>query len=190
MVLGMNKYLKNNNFFYNNLVENLIFRIQDRKTGSFSFYVDWPYDESGESFKFKYKTISTEEIDYHGECSANEYGQSQIFILFCGTKRKTDIPSLANVLAHEIHHLTQTGDYKIKKRFNKPDYDDDTFEYFCEPYEVEAFLVGFRAESYYSGNSIEECIDNYLLDYIKYAYITIEQSEYVKDLWLNCFKGE
>ena len=186
----MNKYLMDNNFFYNRLVEDLIFKIQNRKTGSFSFYVDWPYDRELESFKLKYKTVRSDDIDYHGECSADDYGQMQVSILFCGTKNKTEIPCLANVLAHEIHHLTQTGDYKIKKRYKIPTYDDDTFDYFCEPCEVEAFLIGFRAESYYSGYSVDKCIDNYLLDYIKYAYITIEQSEIVKDLWLNCFKGE
>jgi len=185
----MNKYLMDDKFFYNRLVEDLIFKIQNRKTGSFSFYVDWPYDRDMESFKFKYKTVRSDNIDYHGECSADYDGQMQISVLFYGTKNNIEIQSLANVLAHEIHHLTQTGDYKINKRYKSPIFNDNSFNYFCEPCEVEAFLIGFRAESYYSGYSVEECIDNYLLDYIKYAYITIEQSEIVKDLWLNCFKG-
>ena len=39
--------------------------------------------------------------------------------------------------------------------------------YFLNPYEAEAFLIGFRAESALSGKTIEECAMLFLGNYLK-----------------------
>lgn len=85
--------------------------------------------------------------------------------------------NIISVIAHELHHLTQ----EIK---------EDTFQlqntayhYFTNPYETEAFYIGFLAESNYSNMTIEQCMENYLNHFVKSESITKKEMKKILVKW-------
>ena len=101
--------------------------------------------------------------------------------------RSKCFPELVNVVAHEIHHLTQYG-----APLQKPDttpYVEKTaqshFEYFTSKTEVPAYVVGFRAESVFSGTPLESLAEEYLSKQESAGLITEHEKETILDRWIN-----
>lgn len=101
-------------------------------------------------------------------------------------KHTIDRSVLFGVIAHEIHHIAQG-----------PDLDDITcaegqVDYFLDPREQEAFHIGFRAQSYYSGDAISDCIKDYLAPRVNLGILTTQDAQNILDKWLtvdwNCYK--
>ncbi len=86
---------------------------------------------------------------------------------------------IANVVAHELHHLTQDFDLVDYKPGEK------LIDYFLNPIEIEAFHIGFRAEADLSGKSIERCIRLYLDNYLNDNRINKKEYESIFVKWLN-----
>lgn len=101
--------------------------------------------------------------------------------------RDTCFPELVNVVAHEIHHLTQyRGPFErpgllpyVEKR------GQTHFEYFTSRTEVPAFVVGFRAESALTGNSVKYLATQYLLRQVAANLISEDQKEEILDRWVS-----
>ena len=158
-------------------------------------YVSWPYSYKLDSDAqivhwvysvFRSKKPRTDRWDIHAWSGVNEYSEPSIelaFLLKKGIwtkKNGIDLPELSNVVAHELHHLTQFEDYCEKKPENLASY-----EYFLLPCEKEAFHIGFRAQSNISGKSIEQCMLDYLKPRKKTGDLTQQQVNKVVDAWLN-----
>ena len=83
------------------------------------------------------------------------------------------------VIAHELHHLVQDFDlvdYKMP---------DNIVDYFLNPIEVEAFHIGFRAESHQNLEPIENCIKRYLDNFLNASAINQEEYEKILVKWLK-----
>lgn len=95
---------------------------------------------------------------------------------------------LANVVAHELHHLTQ-----FKGPFQRPNCPVDppgpasksSKDYFLSACEVPAFLVGFRAEADRSGIPVKKLIDRYLGNQVAVKSITGEEASTISQTWLD-----
>ena len=88
---------------------------------------------------------------------------------------------LFGVIAHEIHHIAQ-GYIPLNESALKP---TDQLSYFLDPREQEAFHIGFRAQSRYSGKPIEDCMIEYLGPRVDLNILTKEQSKKIVREWLN-----
>ena len=103
-------------------------------------------------------------------------------------KHIAEFAEIANVVAHELHHLTQDIAYfSIEGIEDKPRHmrENPYVKYFLMPAEIEAYHIGFRAEADISGRSIEQCIKKYLDNH--YNANNLNKNEYEKILvkWLN-----
>jgi len=185
-------------FFYSEIVDALLQIIYNRKGKFVEEYILWIYDDltDDQFFNFRYcHDKEYEEINnVFGECFVNELGEPLISVYSYG--KFDDIPKFefANVLAHELHHLAQTGEFVIskdnalKRAIEKGNYRNynfklNYFNYFTRVSERESFYVGFVAESYYGGGSIEECMRRYLKNYILKKIISEEESEGIIRVW-------
>tara|TARA_B100001094_G_C18122431_1_gene767591 strand:- start:166 stop:1227 length:1062 start_codon:yes stop_codon:yes gene_type:complete len=94
---------------------------------------------------------------------------------------------LANVVAHEIHHLTQDGG--PLERPNCPltpsSASGSYFDYFTSACEVPAFLIGFRAQAARTGSSVDELISGYLENQVTADLISGQEADKIAGRWLN-----
>lgn len=104
------------------------------------------------------------------------------------TFRDACFSELSNVVAHEIHHLTQyRGPFErpgllpyVEKRGSQTH-----FEYFTSRTEVPAFVIGLRAESALTGNSMEYLATQYLLKQVAANLISEGEKEKILNRWLS-----
>jgi len=69
-----------------------------------------------------------------------------------------DKAELVGILSHELHHIAQSNcldSYPANMKKGK-------MSYFLDPFEVEAFHIGFRAQSFFSGESFEDLASRYI----------------------------
>ena len=93
-----------------------------------------------------------------------------------------------NVVAHEIHHLTQ-----YTAPFQRPDClpfierkgGQTYFEYFTSRSEAPAFIIGFRAESHYTGKEIKQVMNEYLVCQLSAGVISPAEKDLILNEWLN-----
>jgi hypothetical protein len=94
---------------------------------------------------------------------------------------------LANIVPHEMHHLTQEG--QPFQRPNCPVTPSSSstagYEYFSSACEVPAFLIGFRSESAHRGQPIESLMQRYLDNYVRVGDISSKEAEDIKSSWLE-----
>lgn len=93
---------------------------------------------------------------------------------------------LFHVVAHEIHHLTQSGPlwHPASRRIEKSTPYKSYAEYFMSPEEVPAFLIGFRAQAEKANMSVNEVSSRYLSRYIELGCISKEDAKSVIDTWV------
>ena len=89
---------------------------------------------------------------------------------------------LYGVIAHELHHIAQNNRVLSKLRKVEP---GDAFAYFLDPAECEAFLIGFRAQSHYSGKHVVDCMSDYLAPRVAQGYLTQQQKDKIINTWLT-----
>ena len=92
---------------------------------------------------------------------------------------------LSNVIAHELHHLTQDG-----APFERPSCPatprregDSYYEYFTSACEVPAFLIGFRAESAKTGLAVKDLISRYLDNQVAAGLLSTKEAEDISARW-------
>ena len=86
---------------------------------------------------------------------------------------------ISNVIAHELHHAAQKinniNQYEHIEDIPRHMRENPYVKYFLNPYEVEAYQVGFRAEASVAGCTITNCIERYLINYLKKDLLTKEE---------------
>ncbi len=94
-------------------------------------------------------------------------------------------PELANVVAHELHHLTQDGGPLERPScpLLPPPQGSSYFDYFTSACEVPAFLIGFRAESSRTGVPVQELISRYLDNQAAANLISTPEAEEISARW-------
>jgi hypothetical protein len=89
---------------------------------------------------------------------------------------------LFGVIAHELHHIAQNSGVLSKLRKVEA---GSAYKYFLDPAECEAFLVGFRAQSHYSGKNVADCMSDYLKPRVDQGYLTQDQKDKIINTWLT-----
>ena len=92
---------------------------------------------------------------------------------------------LANVIAHELHHLTQDGGPLERPNcLSLPITEGNSyFDYFTSACEVPAFLVGFRAEASRTGIPVQKLISGYLNNQAAANLISDQEAEEITARW-------
>ena len=149
-------------------------------------YFDWSFSVN--------KIEGLEKGDYviSGLAGANESDAPSVHITITlpkGSwikKHNVCMATLRGVIAHEIHHLAQNTEdsghieirhpliEKIEKRVTNA-------SYLLSQSEIEAFRIGARAESFYSGQSQEEI----MLEYIEGFGLSREDALSITNAWLS-----
>lgn len=191
--------INDSSFYYNKLASKITDDIFDNLNDGIKWdqtQYDWPYDlmiDKEEDFRYVNFTFSVERVskkdfiqnDIVGSSGLDEIGMPHIKIHMLMEENKWiknhdyNYGQVIGVIAHELHHLTQDFelvDYKMP---------DNIVDYFLNPIEIEAFHIGFRAESIQNSESIQSCIERYLDNFLK--DYRINQKEYEKILvnWLQ-----
>lgn len=102
----------------------------------------------------------------------------------CGDLR----PEFLNIVAHEIHHLTQyTAPFQRPNclPFVENKYRQTYFEYFTSRAEAPAFIIGFRAESCHTGKEIKQVMSEYLLSQLSAGVISPAEKDLILSKWIN-----
>lgn len=96
-------------------------------------------------------------------------------------------PEIVNALAHEIHHLTQLSAPFQRpncRTINEASKPLTHYRYFLSEVEVPAFVVGFRAESVFSGSPVETLMEEYLIKQVNASLITESEKKSILHGWL------
>ena len=199
--------LDNKNFYYNKLTHTITKDILDGLSSGISFeqlHYYWPYKsirivDNEEYLNFTYqvsriKKESWKGDDIRGSSGPDHCGYPHIELEFLYKERawiknhKYKEWMIANVVAHELHHIAQNiQHFNIHEIEDIPRHmrENPYVKYFLNPYEVEAYQIGFRAESNISGKSIEQCIERFLSNYLKSKIISNEEYNAIFVNWLN-----
>ena len=157
---------------------------------------EWPYDliiDKEENLRYLNFTFSVERIpkedfiknDIVASSGLDEAYMPHIKIHMLMEERKWiknhdyDYAQVMGVISHELHHLAQDFelvDYKMP---------DNIVDYFLNPIEVEAFHIGFRAESDQNLETIETSIKRYLDNFLHDGRITKKEYENIVVKWLQ-----
>ena len=198
--------LNDNNFYYNKLTHKITTEILDGLSAGISFeqlHYYWPFKkikllEDEEYLNLTYYVTRIKEQNWNGNdiigSTGPDYcGYPHVQLSFLYKEKKWiknhdyKFSTVANVVAHELHHAAQNiqnfSEFKVAK--NTENIDNPYVDYFLNPFEVEAYQIGFRAESAISGNSIESCIETYLQAYRKNNLISKEDYDKIYVKWLN-----
>ena len=157
---------------------------------------EWPYDliiEKEENLSYLNFTFSVERIpkkdfiknDIFASSGLDEACMPHIKVHMLMEERKWiknhdyDYAQLIGVISHELHHLTQ--DFELVE-YKMP---DNVVDYFLNPIEVEAFHIGFRAESNQNLEPIENSIKRYLDNFLNDGRINEKEYEKILVNWLQ-----
>ena len=186
-------------FYYNKLSDKIANDIFDNLSSGIKWdqtQYEWPYDliiDKEENLRYFNFTFSVERIPKRGFIKSDIIGSSgldeacmpHIKIRMLMQERKWiknydyDYAQVIGVIAHELHHLTQ--DFELAD-YSMP---DNIVDYFLDPIEIEAFHIGFRAESAQNKEPIENCIKRYLDNFLNANAINKEQYEKILVKWLK-----
>jgi hypothetical protein len=199
--------LNDNNFYYNDLthtVTNDILQGLNCGINLEQLHYYWPYKKiklvnEEEYFNLTYhvsriKKDKWKGNDIRGSSGPDYCGYPHIELEFLYKERKWiknhdyKFGSVINIVAHELHHIAQNiqhfsihGIEDIPRHMRENPY----VKYFLNPYEVEAYHVGFRAESAMTGKAILTCIENFLENYLKINLINKKEFDIICVNWLN-----
>ena len=185
-----------NDFFYNELtceVTNKIIKLMETGEKCSNGYVQWPYsipileDNRFVNWSFKVARSATlDKPDIWASAGIDENFEPSIEVVILISKgshqKKADISyaELFGVVAHEFHHIAQnietTGQY-----FDQNTYKKNKMNYYLNPIEIEAFNLGFKAESSVSGENIESIMRRYL----SLQELEANQIDLIVDQWLK-----
>lgn len=142
-----------------------------------------------------YQIARYEDIEYDYDIWAsagpNENDEPSVNFTFIMQKgkhiKKHKIPyaELYATVAHELHHVAQNinekGEAFLARIRGQLD-PGKKLTYFLCPVEVEAFHIGLRAESHFTGEDFETIMRRYLRNYVE---LTAENVNQIINAWLN-----
>ena len=182
-----------NKFYYNRLTEEIAQDIElclceGIKSKDVYRYWEYPIEilDKSQAVYVKWQVIRSKNMkqqwDLYGFAGPNEsYEPSIEIIIFLKpgiwqSKANIDGGSLRNVISHELHHLAQNIETDPPK---------DCYEYFVCEHEAEAFRMGFRAQSNFSGIPESTLMERYLQPRVDNGELSIRQIDKIMDRWLN-----
>ena len=191
--------INENHFYYNELASKIADDIFDNLNDGIKWdqtQYEWPYDlkiDKEEDLQYLNFSYEVERIpkeyfiknDIIGSSGLDEFCMPHIKIHMLMQERKWiknydyEYAQVIGVIAHELHHLAQ--DFDLVK-YQMP---DNLVEYFLNPIEVEAFHIGFRAESAQTLEPIEARIRKYLDNFLHDERITKKEYENIIVKWLK-----
>lgn len=175
------------NFFYKEEAEEIadcILSLLSQGTSEFEDYIHWRYDcpilndsniiiWSFNILKDDSDFIKQYKYDIWATAGANESDEPSIHVTIILPKRqwiknqKIKREALIGVISHEIHHIAQNNfddvdnsNFLYENSFVNP---TKKILYLISDIEIEAFNIGARAESFYSGKDEAEIMMNYLI---------------------------
>ena len=195
-------------FYYNKPTERILHHICNGLNAgnkTLERYTSWRYPikilGGWQSFKFEYNIIREQKdkwvgTDIYGSSGPDEAHEPSIqlsFLLKQGMWIKNamnhfDKAKIANVIAHELHHLAQNiacvpeDDIESTPRHMR---ENPYVKYFLNPYEREAYHVGFRAEADISGRPLNYCVSDYLSRYRDAGKLTQSEYDWVYIKWCS-----
>ena len=174
----MNIY--DDNFFYQETAEPIvdsILMLLSQGIQSFESYEQWLYDaplsseeENYQHFNWRFSVLRTNDapewnydiIGFAGRDCFDEPSVEVGIILPKGKhqkKIKIKRAELFDVVSHEILHLAQNIENSVFHRNKK---EKGKLSYFLDPFEIEAFHVGIRAQSKLANLKFEDVARSYL----------------------------
>ncbi len=189
-------------FYYNELASEIARDIFDNLNEGIKWdqtQYEWPYDliiDKEEDLRYLNFTYSVERIpkadftknDIVASSGLDEACMPHIKIHMLMQEKKWikkhdyGYGQVIGVVAHELHHLAQ--DFDLVK-YHLPESGCSLVDYFLNPIEVEAFHIGFRAESNYNLEPIEKCIKRYLDNFLNDNRITKKEYKEIIVKWMN-----
>jgi len=191
-------------FFYQEnaaVIVDSIIELFESGIKSFESYDQWQYDVPISSLEESYTHFNwyfevsravvsdiTFEYSFFGLAGRDYFDEPSITITIVipkgkhQKKIKIDRAELFDVVAHELHHLAQNMENNSYDRSLKHTGENASLSYLLDPYEIEAFHIGIRAQSQLSGKSFELIASSY----IKEAWKETTQ-EHI-DLIINAWK--
>ena len=174
-------------------------------------YVSWDYPiriyENNKVVSWKFQVIRTDALD--GEHGSRHYDiwaaagvgfcdepEVEFYILMPKgkhvkkLKERMSYAELFGTVAHEIHHIAQNTGESNHEQANQSTAElildktesDAVMEYYLDAFEVEAFHIGFRAETSLTGEDLETCMRRYVSSR---DCLSQEQVEEVISSWMN-----
>lgn len=200
--------LNDKDFYYNELTHKIADEVIQGLNCGINFenlHFWWPYKKiklmhDEEYLNLTYNVIrikrkNWKDDDIRGSTGPDYCGYPHVHLEFLYKARKWiknhsyDLGSVVNVVAHELHHAAQKinniNKYEDIEDIPRHMRENPYVKYFLNPYEVEAYEVGFRAESSVTGRTIEDCIERYLMNYFKKDLLTKEEYNKICVNWLN-----
>jgi hypothetical protein len=200
--------LNDTNFYYNDLTMKILNQVQTNIISGnrkFEKYTHWDYPiailNNWQTFKYEYDIIRESkdqwyDFDIVGSSGPDESHEPSIQLSFLVKKgmwirnamKHFGNAKIANVIAHELHHLAQNiecipiADIESIPRHMR---ENPYVNYFLNPYEREAYHIGFRAESDISGRSLRYCIHDYLYSYKEAGKLTQSEYDYIYIHWCS-----
>ena len=187
------------NFYYNELSDKITDEIFCNLADGIKWdqtQYEWPYDliiDKEEDLRYFNFTFSVERIskkdfiknDIVASSGLDEACMPHIKVHMLMEERKWiknhdyEYAQIMGVISHELHHLTQ--DFELVEHKAS----ENIIDYFLNPIEVEAFHIGFRAESDQNLEPIENCIKRYLDNFLICDAINQKEYEKIFVKWLK-----
>ena len=197
----MNINIKDKEFFYQEVAEpivNKILSLMKEGVKDFESYASWIYtnpisseEENFSHFNWRMKIVRSDSKDFNysffglaGRDYCDEPSISITIVLPKGKHQKSiklRRPELYDVVSHELHHLAQNMESNHYAR----DWEESnaSLAYLLDPYEIEAFHIGIRAQSALSGRCFDDIAKGYIRS-IGYK-VTEEQIDMIVSKWKN-----
>tara|TARA_Y100000593_G_scaffold84258_1_gene159457 strand:+ start:1084 stop:1707 length:624 start_codon:yes stop_codon:yes gene_type:complete len=168
--------INDRSFFYQDMAANIAESINSllkNNTKEYFDYCSWIYDhpiDSEDSFvNWTLKVLRSKEMnakyDIWGSAGMNEFCEPSIDIAIVlpskvwqknvAIKRS----ELIGTIAHELHHIAQS---KANQNTYQKNDSNCQISYFKDPFEIEAFHIGIRAQSIIDDKTFEEVAYSYL----------------------------
>ena len=188
------------NFFYSDMAEGItesILMLNQQSIKSFENYSEWLYDVSISEDDAKFinwtmNVVRSSELsvsyDIIGSAGRDETDEPSIDITIVlpekvhQNKIKIKYDELFEVVAHELHHLAQNID---NNSFSRETGEKGRLNYLLDPFEIEAFHIGIRAQSALTGRSFDKIAREYITKSSAGAGISLEDIERVINTWEN-----
>ena len=193
--------IKDKGFFYQGIAEPIVDRIfclMNENVKDFEDYSPWIYetsisndDEDYNHFNWRMKVVRSNSKDFNysfyglaGRDYCDEPSITITIVLPKGKHQKSiklSRPELYDVVSHELHHLAQNMESNHYTR----DWEESnaSLAYLLDPYEIEAFHIGIRAQSALSGKCFNDVAKEYIRS-IGYK-VTEEQIDIIVSKWKN-----
>ena len=186
--------ISDSNFFYQDMSVDLANQILDLLQSNCKEYFDygfWKYNHPIDSddplvglhLKVVRSTACTSKYDIWATAGLNESAELCVNITVVLPPKVwqknvcIDRAELIGIISHELHHVAQsncTETFPTNRRKEK-------MSYFLDPYEVEAFHIGFRAHSHFSGRSFENLAEQYIR--LTASNLTRDEINFVVKTW-------